>query len=60
MPQNLGYLFAAFAVTWVALFAYVFFVQRLLTDTGRRLKALEREPAGARAEARPTDGSGGL
>jgi hypothetical protein len=50
MPQNLGYLFAAFAITWAAFFAYLFFVQRMLLDTGRRLRALEREPMAVRLE----------
>lgn len=41
MPQNLGYLFAAFAVTWVTLFGYIFYVQRMLAETSARLRALE-------------------
>jgi CcmD family protein len=41
MEQNLGYLFAAFAVTWAALCLYVFSIQRTLLETRRRLAALE-------------------
>jgi len=41
MHQNLGYLFAAFASTWVALFAYILYIQRRLGETRRRLKWLE-------------------
>jgi CcmD family protein len=47
LHQNLGYLFAAFAVTWVALFGYLLFVERLLAQTRRRLTWLE-EDASAR------------
>ena len=43
MPQNLGYLFAAFAVTWLGLFGYLWVIQRMLSDTDRRLRALEDE-----------------
>jgi CcmD family protein len=45
MHENLGYLFAAFAVTWVALFGYIFYVHRLMNETSARLHALE-EAAG--------------
>ena len=41
MHGNLGYLFAAFASTWVALFGYILYIQRRLGETRRRLKWLE-------------------
>ena len=43
MHQNLGYLVAAFAATWVGFFAYLIVVQRLLGETRRRLRWLEEE-----------------
>lgn len=43
MDQGLGFLFAAFAVTWAGLFGYVFFVQRTLGETRRRLRWLEED-----------------
>lgn len=43
MHQNLAFLFAAFAITWLGLFAYLFVVQRMLGDTRRRLRWLEEE-----------------
>jgi CcmD family protein len=53
MHQNLGYLFAAFAVTWVVLFAYLAIIQRMLTDAGKRLRALESaEEPSTRSERR--------
>jgi CcmD family protein len=42
MPQNLGFLFAAFAITWLALFAYLFIIQRLIASTASRLQSLEQ------------------
>jgi CcmD family protein len=42
VPQNLAYLFAAFAVTWVGLFAYVLYVQKRLTDATDRMNAIEQ------------------
>lgn len=43
MQQNLGFLFAAFAATWVAFFAYLFIVQRMLAETNKRLRNLSDE-----------------
>jgi len=43
VQQNLGFLFAAFAVTWAGFFLYLFFVQRGLAETRRRLAVLEAE-----------------
>ena len=43
MHQNLGYLFAAFAVTWIALFVYLFIIQRMIGETAARIRALEHD-----------------
>ena len=45
----LPYLFAAFALTWLAFFAYLFFISRKERALGREVEALrraieEREP----------------
>ncbi|MGI8550605.1 MAG: CcmD family protein [Dehalococcoidia bacterium] len=48
MHQNLGYLFAAFAATWLALFAYIFFMQRRLQETRWRLHQLEDDSGAAK------------
>jgi CcmD family protein len=45
VPQNLGYLFAAFAVTWAGLFGYVFYVQKRLADATNRLNEIEHSLA---------------
>ena len=56
MPhENLGYLFLAFAATWAAFFAYLFFVQRQLLDVRRRLADYEEHAASAAAAPRETD-----
>ena len=39
---NLPFLFAAFAVTWVAFFAYVFFVNRRQQELQREIEELRR------------------
>ena len=49
--SNLPFLFAAFAVTWVAFFAYVFFVNRRQQELQREIEELRRslehqEPGG--------------
>lgn len=46
MHANLGFLFAAFAITWAGFFAYLFFVHRLLADAHRRLRWIEEDTAG--------------
>jgi CcmD family protein len=43
MHANLGYLFAGFAATWVALFAYIVYIQHRLTETRQRLRWIEEE-----------------
>ena len=39
---NLPFLFAAFAVSWVAFFAYVFFVNRRQQEIHREIEELRR------------------
>jgi len=51
MPSdNLPYLFAAYAVTWVVFFIYVFFVSRRQREMEREIRelrsALERQHPG--------------
>ncbi len=59
MQQNLGFLFAAFALTWVAIFGYLFLVQRQLVDTGRRLRVLESEQSSGELPGRSSEPGGG-
>ena len=40
---NLPFLFAAFAVTWVAFFSYAFFVSRRQQELRKEIAALRRE-----------------
>ncbi len=41
--QNGGYLFAAFAIVWVAVFGYVLFMFNRQTRLHRELKSLKEE-----------------
>lgn len=41
--QNFDYLFAAFAVLWVIIFGYFFFLTRQLADLRREVNALRAE-----------------
>lgn len=41
--QNLDYLFAAFAISWVVVFGYFFFLTRQLADLRREVNALREE-----------------
>jgi CcmD family protein len=44
MPSdNMPYLFAAYAVTWVAFFLYVFFMSRRQREMEREIEELRRE-----------------
>lgn len=45
MQQSLGYLFAAFAGTWIAIFGYIFYIQHRLNETRRHLHWLEEDAA---------------
>ena len=53
-PSNLPYLFAAFAVTWLVFFGYMFFIgrrqQEIRTEIDRLRRAVDRADA---------DGNGG-
>ena len=43
MPsENLPYLFAAYAVTWVAFFTYLFFVSRHQREMEREIRELKQ------------------
>ena len=41
--QNFDYLFAAFAILWVIVFGYFFFLTRQLADLRREVNALREE-----------------
>lgn len=41
--QNFDYLFAAFAILWVIVFGYFFFLTRPLADLRREVNALREE-----------------
>lgn len=41
--QNFDYLFAAFAILWVIVFGYFFFLMRQLADLRREVNALREE-----------------
>lgn len=43
MDGNLGYLFAAFAVTWVGLAAYILYVSQQVRSLRDELEAVEAE-----------------
>ena len=44
--QNFNYLFAAFAILWVVIFGYFFFLTRQLGELRRDVNALREERAG--------------
>lgn len=50
--DNLPYLFAAFAVSWVAFFVYAFFVTRRQQEMQKEIRTLRR----ALEREEPTDG----
>ncbi len=39
-PTNLPYLFAALAISWIAFFAYVFFLSRRQSELEKEVKLL--------------------
>ncbi len=43
--QNLDYLFAAYAILWVIIFGYFFYLTRQIGDVRREVDALQRERA---------------
>ncbi len=48
--QNLDYLFAAYAILWVIIFGYFFYLTRQIGDVRREVDALQRERAETTAE----------
>ncbi len=44
--QNFDYLFAAYAILWVVVFGYFFFLTRQLGDLRREVNALREEREG--------------
>lgn len=53
MTQSLMYLFAAFAVVWLGIFAYLVYLSSRLTALQQQFDALSREQ-GARNEEQET------
>jgi len=49
-PANLPFLFAAFAVTWIAFFAYAFFVSRRQQELRKEIAELRGALDQQRAE----------
>ena len=47
--QNFDYLFAAFAILWVVIFGYFFFLTRQLGELRREVNALREERASGEA-----------
>lgn len=43
--QNFDFLFAAFAILWVVIFGYFFFITRQLSELRREVNALREERA---------------
>lgn len=43
MDNNLTYLFAALAVTWVGLWAYMYYLGQRVRELGRDVRVLESE-----------------
>ena len=41
-PANMGFLFAAFAITWLVFFAYAFFVSRRRQELEREVRDLQQ------------------
>ena len=51
--DNLGYLFAAFVVVWLALFAYLLLLSRRQRDLEREVRALRRALEARQGEGPP-------
>ena len=49
-PDNLIYLFAAFAITWIVLFLYAFFIARRQREVEREIHTLRERLEANRAE----------
>ena len=41
-PANMGFLFAAFAITWLVFFVYAFFVSRRRQELEREVRELQQ------------------
>ena len=50
MPDNLIYLFAAFAITWIVLFLYAFFIARRQREVEREVHILRERLEANRGE----------
>lgn len=48
--DSLSYLFAALAITWVALFAYVYYLGQRVRELRHDVSALEEDAAAARPD----------
>ncbi len=49
-PANMGFLFAAFAITWLVFFAYAFFVSRRRQELEREVRDLQQGVEGDEGE----------
>lgn len=49
-PANMGFLFAAFAITWLVFFAYAFFVSRRRQELERDVRDLQQGVDGDQGE----------
>ncbi len=52
-PANLDYLFAAFAVSWLAFFIYAFFVSRRRKELEREIRELRQVLESREEDDRP-------
>ncbi len=52
-PANLAYLFAAFAVSWLAFFVYAFFVSRRRRELEREIRELRQVLENREEDDRP-------
>ena len=52
-PSNLPYLFAAFAVTWLVFFGYMFFIGRRQQEIRNEINRLRRTVDRAAADSNP-------
>ena len=50
-PANMGFLFAAFAITWLVFFAYAFFVSRRRQELEREVRDLQQGQEGDEGDA---------
>ena len=56
-PANLTFLFAAFAITWLAFFIYAFFVSRRRQEMEREIRELQQSLERSGSDT-PVDGQG--